>query len=116
MTDADQGQLDQDVEKGAERLEKAADLIYQAVIEAGEAEAKYKAAEMTELKRLEIEQDGKMPASDLRQARIFPKLSEEFYTYVHTKTKQEALEKSTRLHAAVLNARQSLLKARGPYG
>lgn len=110
----DPGALQVAVDEGADRLEAAADALYKATVKAGQAELVFEKARLVALATLHREaESGKLPAQDIRQALIFPRLSSEWDDYYVAKYELEAVEKRYRALAAAVSARQSLLKARG---
>lgn len=101
------------IDEGAERLEEAADAVHKAITAEGKAEHAWQRARLLCLAHLYRDGGGKLPAQDIREAVAQQEHSEEWDAYFIAKYQREAVEKSSRLLAAAINARQSLLRARG---
>jgi hypothetical protein len=118
VNDFDPGQVLSEVEEGAGRLEKAADVYSKAVLRFENAEQAYELA-MAKLRvtvDLESHKDtGKLPSQDRRQDTALTLIAAEqpdVYTeYFAAKADKEAQAVLYRALSASVSARQSLLKA-----
>ena len=100
------------IDEGADRLEKAADALYDATVKAGNAELEFQRARLMFLAGLHRKMD-RLPAQDIRDALVKEAVGEVWDAFYIAKYEQEAIEKRYRALAASVNARQSLLRARG---
>lgn len=114
----DQGSLEVEVQEGTKRLEAAIDVIHAAIMRAGETKKAFERARMIAVAELEREyQERRMPAQDIREALIFPKLSGEWDAYFTAEYTRDAIERSSRVLGQVVSAKQSLLRSsRGTLG
>jgi hypothetical protein len=105
------------VDEGADRLEKAADVVAEAIHRFETAEANYKRA--VEKQLLVVHDRAKKagertPAEDLRTAMAHNAIDPEVYAeYLQAKAHHESVKAKERLLRAAVSARQSLLKATG---
>ena len=107
----DPGQIMADVENGATRLEKAADVYSKAVERFEEAENVFQMAMAKERTRVFEAHEGKL-AADLRNDYALKAIDTEIRTeYAAAKADKEAQAVRFRALAAAVSARQSLLKA-----
>lgn len=116
----DPGETMSAVERGADRLEQAADVMYDATRRFENAENTYNRAVEAELVRIfhDHKQSGeRIPAEDLRRALAHAAIEGGIYDeYLAAKAELSAREKRYRALAAAVSARQSLLKALGGLG
>lgn len=115
------GQIFEEVEQGAQRLEKAADAYYEAVREYEEAENDFERELTKQIIAIvhESKQAGEKrpPAEDIRKAMALERIPQEVYTrYLTAKANREALKVRYDALKAAVSARQSLLKALGGLG
>lgn len=112
----DVGQLQVDLEQGAERLEKAAEALYGATLAYEKAEEAWERVRLLELANIyeEHERQGKrMPNERVQNGLVLRTFAtdEVYITFRETKAAKEALDVRYRALAAATSARQSLLKA-----
>jgi hypothetical protein len=100
------------VDEGAERLEKAADQLYDATKRYEDAEAAWDKKRLLEYARLYHQLNGKVPGEEVRLGLVLELHgdSEEYLEWIAAKAEVEALDKRYRAFAASVSARQSLLK------
>ena len=111
----DPGQLQVEIERGAERLETASEGLYRAIKDHEEKEQEWERLRLQEVARIvhEAKEKGeRVPGEDVRNAMVMQThaTSDAYLNHVVAKAHAEALEKSSRLLAASVNARQTLLK------
>lgn len=120
----DPGRLMVEVDRGADRLEKAIGIVSKATGRFEAAEEAFE-VEMAELRlRADLahaeSHDGKLPSQDRRQDVALTALRREkpqvYVEYFAAKTDKESAEKAARLLQAAVSARQSLLKFTGAAG
>lgn len=112
MPGLDLGVLEREIEQGAERLELAADRLYDATKRFEDAEAAWDKKRLLEYARLYHEMNGKVPGEEVRLGLVLELHgdSDEYLEFIAAKAESEALDKRYRALAASVNARQSLLK------
>jgi hypothetical protein len=117
VSDFDPGATLKAVDDGAERLEKAAESLHAAVLDAEKASQTYDEAYEKELLRIydEAKKSGeRMPAEDVRRALAHHRIESKVYiAHVETKAKLAAQEKLFRGLEKSVSARQSVLKLVG---
>jgi hypothetical protein len=111
----DPGKIMADVDKGADRLEAAADTYSKAVLRYEKAENDYERAVQKQL-LVVLDKSKKagerVPAEDLRRAMAHDAIDPEVYAeYLEARAHKESLSVRFRALSASVSARQSLLKS-----
>jgi Asp-tRNA(Asn)/Glu-tRNA(Gln) amidotransferase A subunit family amidase len=109
----DRGQVEVEVEQGAERLETAAETLYKATVRFEKAEEAWERIALIEEARVAqaIDTYGKTSERTRRGLVLKAYQSSDVYLeFVAAKAESNALDKRYRALAAAVNARQSLLK------
>jgi len=120
MTELDPGAVTAAVDEGATRLERAAESLHAAVLDAEKASQVYDEAYEKELLRIydEAKKSGeRMPAEDVRRALAHHRIESKVYiAHVEAKATLAAQEKLFRGLEKSVSARQSVLKLVGAGG
>lgn len=111
----DPGKVMADVDKGASRLESAADTYSKAVLRFEKAENAYERAVQRQLVVIydKAKKKGeRTPAEDIRKALAHDAIDREIYAeYLESRAQKESLSVRFRALSAAVSARQSLLKS-----